>query len=115
MPSSADAPKESVPLQADEIKLTANTIKISVSADGFVPNTFKVKAGQLVNFVLTSTDNFTHIFTFNDSALTGAILGVAGNETRVKSWNAPQAGNYDFKCGVPGHSQRGETGVMIVE
>lgn len=113
-PASFDAPKESAPVASSSVPNNANTIKISVSAAGFTPNTFTVKSGQLVNFALTSSDNFSHIWMPDDPALTGTILGVAGHETRIKSWNAPKKGNYPFHCVVPGHAARGEAGTMIV-
>lgn len=118
MPSSSEAPKESAPIaKADVATLStkANSVNISVSAAGFVPNTFTVKAGQLVNFVLTSTDAFTHVFVPDDMSLIGMALGVAGGETRAKSWNAPAKGTYTFRCDIPGHASRGEVGKMIVE
>lgn len=114
MPSSAEAPKESAPVKGDQIPTGANTVKLTVSAAGFVPNTFTVKEGALVNFVLTSGDQFTHVFLPDDVALTATALGVAGGETRVKSWNAPKKGTYTFRCDIPGHAARGEVGKMIV-
>ena len=115
MPSSVEAPKESAPIKGNSVVASANNIKISVSAAGFVPNTFKVKEGQLVNFVLTSTDSYTHVWLPDDMSLVATALGVAGNETRVKSWNAPKKGTYTFHCDIPGHADRGEKGTMIVE
>lgn len=118
MPSSSEAPKESAPIAKAAVAAIAvkpNSVNISVSAAGFVPNTFTVKSGQLVNFVLTSTDAFTHVFVPDDMSLIGMALGVAGNETRAKSWNAPAKGTYTFRCDIPGHSSRGEVGTMIVE
>ncbi len=115
MPSSAEAPKESAPISASQVPTGANTVKLSVSGAGFVPSTFTVKEGQLVNFVLTSTDTFTHVFLPDDRALTATALGVAGGETRVKSWNAPKKGTYAFHCDIPGHAARGEVGTMIVQ
>ncbi|KKT13608.1 MAG: hypothetical protein UV95_C0001G0145 [Candidatus Falkowbacteria bacterium GW2011_GWF2_43_32] len=116
MPSSPDAPKESAPIaSADLVEDNAYTVKLSVSSAGFSPNTFTVKAGQLVNFVLTSTDEFTHVWRLEDPALIATALGVSGNSTRVKSWNAPEKGEYAFFCDIPGHKGRGETGMMIVE
>lgn len=118
LPSSSEAPKESAPIAKDQVEVIAekpNTLNISVSAAGFVPNSFTVKAGQLVNFVLTSTDSFTHVFVPDDMSLIGMALGVAGNETRAKSWNAPAKGTYTFRCDIPGHASRGEVGTMIVE
>ena len=115
-PSAPEAPKESAPIaSADAVADDAYTVKLSVSSAGFVPDTFTVKSGQLVNFVLTSTDDFTHVFVFDDKALLATALGVAGGETRVKSWNAPAPGEYTFRCDVPGHKNRGEVGTMIVQ
>ena len=113
--ASVEAPRESGNMDPNSIKADKNTIKMSVSAAGFVPNTFTVDAGQLVNFALTSTDEFAHIFTFRDEAMSGGILGVAGGETKMKSWNAPKAGEYEFYCSIPGHAGRGEVGKMIVK
>ncbi len=115
MPGNADAPTESAPIKgAAAIANSVNTVKISVGAGGFTPNTFTVKEGQLVNFVLTSTDGFTHVWLLDDQSLLATVLGVAGNETRVKSWNAPKKGEYTFHCDIPGHAGRGEVGKMIV-
>jgi plastocyanin len=118
LPSSLAAPQESAPIAKANVAIiakAANAVNISISAAGFVPNTFTVKAGQLVNFILTSTDDFTHVFLFDDSSLMGSALGVAGHETRTKSWNAPAKGTYTFHCDLPGHAARGEVGKMIVE
>lgn len=116
MPASSEAPRESAPIaDSAQIKDDAYTVKISVSATGFTPNLFTVKEGQLVNFVLTSADDFTHVWLPDDPALTATALGVAGHETRVKSWNAPKKGTYTFRCDIPGHKDRGEVGQMIVE
>lgn len=114
MPSSQDAPKESAPVASSTIPNSANTVKISVGSGGFSPRDFTVKAGQLVNFVLTSTDDYTHVWLLDDPSLVGTVLGVAGHETRIKSWNAPKKGSYPFHCDIPGHAGRGETGTMTV-
>lgn len=115
MPGNADAPTESAPVKgAASIADNANTVKMSVSPAGFSPKEFTVKEGQLVNFVLTSGDEFTHVFRFDDDSLLAAVLGVAGHETRVKSWNAPKKGTYTFRCDIPSHAARGEVGKMIV-
>jgi len=114
MPASPDAPTESAPIQGT-VADAANTVKLSVSAAGFVPKELRVKEGQLVNFVLTSTDDYTHVWLPDDKALIATVLGVAGHETRMKSWNAPKKGTYTFRCDVPGHAGRGETGSLIVE
>lgn len=115
MPSDVAAPKESAPIDLKNVKDDENTVKLSVSANGFEPKEFKVKQGQLVNFTLTSTDGFTHVWLPDDMALIATALGVAAGETRMKSWNAPARGEYTFRCDIPGHAARGEVGKMIVE
>ncbi len=115
-PASNEAPKESGDLAEEDVPDDEYTVKLNVSTAGFEPNTFTVSPGQLVNLVLTSTDNFVHIIKFEEEELLGALLGVAGGETKMKSWNAPTTpGEYRFFCSVPGHEGRGEVGMMIVE
>jgi uncharacterized cupredoxin-like copper-binding protein len=36
-------------------------------------------------------------------------------ETRAITFQAPEPGEYEFYCDVPGHEARGEVGTMIVE
>jgi len=112
LPGSPDAPKQSRSLSEEEVPETA--IKLSVSANGFSPNEFTVNANDVVTFSLTSTDR-THVFKFDDASLRGVAIGVAGDETRAITFKAPAAGDYTFYCDVPGHRDRGETGVMHVE
>ncbi|MDA3802704.1 MAG: cupredoxin domain-containing protein [Patescibacteria group bacterium] len=115
-PASHEAPKESQDLAEEDVPDDEFTVKLNSSTSGFSPNTFTVSTGQLVNLVLTSTDDYVHIIKFEDENLFGALLGVAGGETKMKSWNAPTTpGEYRFFCSVPGHERRGEVGVMVVE
>lgn len=115
-PVSSDAPQESKNLSAEDVPNDEYTVKLSVSASGFSPNTFTVSPGQLVNLVLTSADTTAHILKFEDENLLGALLGVAKGETKMKVWNAPTTpGEYRFFCSIPGHEKRGEVGIMIVE
>ncbi len=112
LPGSPEAPKQSRALEESE--LPAEAIRLSVSASGFTPNEFTVKAGEVVTLSITSTD-MTHVFKFDDESLQGVAVGVAKNELRAIPFNAPSAGDYTFYCDVPGHRGRGETGVMHVE
>jgi uncharacterized cupredoxin-like copper-binding protein len=112
LPGSPEAPKQSRALAEEEIPSEA--IKLSVSAAGFEPNEFTVKAGEPVTISVTSTDK-THVFKFDAEVLRAVAVGVAGGETRAITFNAPEAGDYTFFCDVPGHRGRGETGVMHVK
>ncbi len=112
-PGSPEAPQQTAPVAVE--KLPSNTIKLGASAEGFKPNTFEVKAGQLTTLSLTSTDGITHVFMFDEPSLSAVAIGVGPSETRAITFNAPKAGEYAFRCDVPGHAGRGETGKMIVK
>ena len=112
-PGSPDAPQQSNPIS--EEALPKEAIKLRVSETGFSPNTFTVKSGTAVTLSLTTADDRSHIFKFNDPNLSAVAIGVGTSKTRAITFNAPAKGEYSFFCDVPGHSERGETGVMVVE
>lgn len=92
----------------------AISIKISQDKD-FQPNEFSVKAGEVVNLVLTGLDG-THTLYFDDKSLEKVEIDVGNGETRGISFVAPQQkGEYKFYCDIPGHRQNGEEGIMIVK
>mgnify|MGYP001575514439 CR=1 FL=1 len=108
------APQQSNPV--DVKSLPNDSVNINVSAGNFAPNSFKVKAGKVVVLSLTSKDAYTHLFNFADQSLKALAIGVGPGETRAITFNAPnQKGQYQFFDSTPGHKERGETGVMIVE
>lgn len=112
-PGVGDAPRQSVPLGEEDIP--AQAIELKVSAAGFAPNTFTVPAGRAVTLAVTATDDESHLFVFEDPALSAVVVGIGPGMTRIISFNAPETpGSYAFRCGVPGHAARGETGVMVV-
>lgn len=113
-PGSPEAPQQSAPIEENEAP--ANSIKITMTAEGITPSEFSVRAGELVTLVVTSGDQWTHVFKFKDASLSAVAVGVAGEETRSISFNAPsQKGEYQIFCDVPGHEARGETAKMIVK
>ncbi len=116
-PMSPEAPKQTTPMAKDQVaKLPNSVIKLTVTAAGWNPNSFTVKAGAPVSVVITSGDSFTHVFAFDDPSLSAVAVGVSPQETRAITFNAPtKAGEYGFLCAVPGHAGRGETGKMIVK
>ncbi len=112
-PGTPEAPQQSNPVSPEALPSAA--IKLSVSASGYSPNQFTVKAGAPVTLSVTASDSQTHIFMFDDASLSAVAVGVAPGETRAITFNAPtKKGDYTFKCDVPGHAGRGETGKMVV-
>lgn len=112
-PGTPEAPQQSNPIGANSIP--AGAVKLSISAAGFSPNTFSVRAGDPVTITLTSTDSQTHVLLFEDASLAALAVGVGPGETRAITFNAPKAGTYAFHCDVPGHAGRGERGTMTVK
>lgn len=112
-PGSPEAPQQSNPIAADEVPTSAT--KVTVSAQGFSPAEFSVKAGAAVTLSVTSADTQTHIFLFDDPSLSAVAVGIGPGETRAITFNAPTTkGEYAFHCDVPGHAGRGEAGKMVV-
>lgn len=114
VPASPTAPKQTPVIPKES--LPASVTKLDVSATGFSPNSFEVKAGAPVTLAVTSADRSTHVFFFDDASLSAVAIGIDPGTTRAITFNAPsKAGEYTFRCDVPGHAQRGETGKMIVK
>lgn len=114
IPGSENAPRQTDVISTSE--LPANTIKLTVTSEGFSPKEFTVKAGESTNLALTSGDGQTHIFKFDSASLSAVAIGVETKQTRAITFNAPKTpGEYSFYCMVLGHSGRGETGKMIVK
>jgi uncharacterized cupredoxin-like copper-binding protein len=112
-PGTPDAPQQSDVVSKGS--LPSQAIKLAVTGQGFSPSSFTVSVGQPVVLSVTSGDAFTHVFMFDDPSLSAVAIGVGPGETRAISFNAPKAGTYKFHCDVPGHKDRGETGMMVVE
>jgi plastocyanin len=109
------APAQTGPISEEDLAATA--IKLEISAAGYSPNEFRVKAGAPVTISLTGIDS-AHTIVFEDPSLSAIAIGVYKNETRAITFNAPtQKGEYVFYCNVGGviHKNRGEVGKMIVE
>jgi plastocyanin/preprotein translocase subunit SecG len=112
-PGSPDAPQQTAPIE--EEALPEETVRVNVSATGFSPAEIRVSANSAVTMSVTATDDNTHIFKFKDDSLKAVAVGIAPMETRAITFQAPEPGEYEFYCDVPGHEGRGEVGTMIVE
>ena len=78
------------------------------------PEEFTVKSGSAVTVTVSSADDQIHSFRFKDPVLSNANVGVGPNETLKFTFVAPDAGTYEFFCGVKDHEADGESGRMIV-
>lgn len=110
-----EAPHQTQPLSKVEVAKITNDIELSLSAEGFNPKGFTVKAGEAVTLTLTGSEDSSHILAFADSKMSGVYINVRPGETRSVTFNAPAAGSYTFFCDFPGHRGRGEEGTMTVK
>ena len=109
---SSEAPERSGPLTKNRIPDGA--VRILITKETFSPSDFSVRAGDAVTLVVTSGDDFTNVFAFEDTSLRAIALGVSAKETRAIRFNAPQEeGEYVFYQNMPGFQN--VRGVMIVK
>jgi len=112
-PGTSDAPKLSKSLKEEEVP--AASIKVTASAAGFSPNEFTVSPGQAVTLCVTA-EGTMHGIAFASPKLRAVDVAAYTGQTRCMSFNTPEErGDYAFFCGIPGHKERGETGVMHVK
>jgi len=112
IPNTPTAPK---PVLVNKDQLTKQVIKLEVGGGKITPNTFTVPSGAPVSLAVSSNDGQVHVFIFTNSAVGAIAMGIASGETKAITFNAPSAGEYVFRCDVPGHAALGEIGKMIVK
>ena len=112
-PGSPNAPRQSDPLQAEQIPPGA--LQVIIKNNAFSPASFAVKSGDVVTIYFTSSDGRSHSIGFQDPSVQGIAVGVGPGETRSISFKTPKAETYAFQCNVPGHAGAGERGTMVVE
>ncbi len=114
-PLSPSAPQQTAPLTRGDIELPGETIELTITEQGIAPKEIQARRGELITLIVSSGDQFAHVFKFVDPSLRGVAVGLGAFETRAISFNAPATkGEYAFFCDVPGHEARGERGVMTV-
>jgi plastocyanin len=110
---SANDPGVDTASAAPKPLIPADAIKLEVSATGFNPSQFTIKAGEAATIAFSSTDNSPHIFLFPQANLINLTTMVLGRETKLINFTAPAAGVYNFRDDIP--NNRNNTGQMIVQ
>jgi plastocyanin len=112
--NSPEAPKQTQAIESEEEIPEAT--KLTLDANGFNPQTFRIGRGQALTIALTGSEDSSHVLAFEDPKLSGVYINVRPGETKATTFNVPdEPGEYVFFCDFPGHRARGEEGVMIVE
>lgn len=100
------SPTSSSPSASQEITVEGNEF-------AFSPENITVKQGQEVKLTFKNTGEFPHNYAIADlDVLTKTIQG--GGEDIV-TFTPNEAGNFTITCEVPGHADRGMTGILTVE
>ena len=89
----------------------ARRIEVSAKSFGFDPDEIRVKAGEEVAIVLTSTD-ILHDFTIDEL---DAHVAADPGKTEEGGFTAGEPGEYTYYCTVAGHRQAGMEGTLVVE
>lgn len=104
---------QSPPIAAADIP--PNAIRITVSENRFTPAIITVPAESPFTLAITSENDETHVFKFNNPAFASIGLGVGPHQTRTITLSVSEAGSYGFHCDVPGHTPQGEVGRIVVQ
>lgn len=88
------------------------TIHLTAQDMRFGQGEIHLKVGQTVTFTLDNQDLYAHSFDTNDFDIHTAM---PANSRVTASFTATRPGTFDFYCGVPGHTQAGMVGKIIVE
>ena len=77
----------------------------------FEPEKIEVSAGETVNLAVTNEGRIFHDLTVPGLDL---AIGVEPGDTVRGALRAPEPGEYEFLCTVPGHASAGMTGTIVV-
>jgi plastocyanin len=78
----------------------------------FDPDEITVSEGDEVEITLDNTDGQLHTFTLDEADFE---VAAEGGESETGTFTAPEAGEYEFYCSVPGHREAGQVGTLTVE
>lgn len=90
----------------------APTVEVVATEFGFSPDRLTLPAGETVNLTLVNQGRLLHDLTI--PGLDVRIVAGPG-DTATAGVVLEEPGEYPFLCTVPGHSEAGMTGVLVVE
>lgn len=101
------------PDTAMELDETQKTFEIEGANFKFSVPEIKVKKGDTVKIVLTTTDNMQHDWRVDELDVSTEIVG--NGETTEVTFVADKAGEFEYYCSVGQHRANGMLGKFIVE
>lgn len=89
----------------------ASELEVVTGDLGFEPEQIEVVAGETVNLAVTNEGRIFHDLTVPELDL---VIDVEPGDTVRGALRAPEQGEYEFLCTVPGHASAGMTGTIVV-
>lgn len=93
----------------------ADALVVTITGTEFAysPTTINAKPGQKVNITLKNNGTVEHTLDIKD---VGVKLDTQPGTSQTKSFIAPTTpGTYKFNCDIPGHTEAGMVGTLIVQ
>jgi plastocyanin len=87
------------------------SITIETPSLSYDPDSISMNAGENLEVTVDNTDTQLHTFTIDEL---GIDLEVDAGESGSVTIEAPDAGEYEFYCTVPGHREAGQVGTLTV-
>jgi nitrite reductase (NO-forming) len=109
-PATAAATSTPAP-SSDTAGATVGAVEIAAFDLGFTPNSIEVEAAGRYAVTLKNTGSIPHDLTFPDGTTTGMV---AGGKSATVEVDVPAEG-LAFICSIPGHSQAGMEGNVMVK
>ncbi len=98
-------PQKAQAVAPTDVLLSAETIR-------FTQDTIHVKSGEPVTLQLANADFVAHSFDIDALDL---HVAMEPNDNTTARFIAPEPGTYTFTCNIPGHTEAGMVGTLIVE
>lgn len=108
------AQEESTPVDDLNQDVSSDVLQIELNALNFEysQEEIRVKVGQTVKIVLTSTDGF-HDFVVDELNIASSRINTG--QTTEFTFTASEAGTFEYYCSVGSHRANGMIGSLIVE
>ncbi len=90
----------------------SSDIILSAHAMRFGQKEIRLKVGETVTIVLDNNDHYAHSFDTDDLDV---HVAMPANRQATATFTATEPGVFEFYCDIPGHTQAGMVGTLIVE
>lgn len=91
---------------------TTHTHQVRAEEMRFSEGVLRLRVGETVTLRLENGDIYVHSFDVDEL---GVHAPMPANQATTVTFTAQEPGEFSFYCGVPGHTEAGMVGTIIVE